>query len=292
LVSRTRVTRYVPTDRCRLFELEKHYFDAIDADGVLTIVYDCILRVFYGVLRWSYSSRQEAGGGQSVCREFHTRAATNLRLGTIWPPGVEISVSLGGGIRSSWKIRQPGPAPVTLLRRGGALGREILWQCHAPICDVVLGPEQRQATGYMETVRLRLLWPRLPIDRLHWGRFIGGDQSLIWIIWEGPIPRQLAWLNGRPAELAVFRPAIGPSNTGQLVVVAGGARLDVATSHAIVGMPLDDRLHASLGPARRLLPRQLRVIEDRKSLGTGALVLGDGQVVMGTAVFETIDLAV
>jgi hypothetical protein len=47
-----------------LFELEKHYFDAIDADGVLTIVYDCILRVFYGVLRWSYSSRQETGGDQ------------------------------------------------------------------------------------------------------------------------------------------------------------------------------------------------------------------------------------
>lgn len=275
-----------------MFELEKHYFDAIDADGVLTIVYDCILRVFYGALRWSYSSLQETGGGQPSCREFHTRVSTNLRLGTISPPGTEISVALGDGFKSSWKIRQPGPALVTLLRRGGALGREILWQCHAPICDVMLGPEQREATGYMETVRLRLPWPRLPIDRLHWGRFIGGDQSLVWIIWEGPIPRQLAWLNGMPAELEIFRPAIGPTKAGQLIVAAGGARLEVAMSRAIVGIPIDDRLHASLGPARRLLPRQLRVIEDRKSLGTGALVLGDGQVVVGTAVFETVDLAI
>ncbi|MBS0242079.1 MAG: hypothetical protein JSS20_07865 [Proteobacteria bacterium] len=272
-----------------MFEFEKHYFDAIDEAGSLTIIYDCTLRVG-GTLRWCYSSRQTSTSAAALCQEFPGHATTNLSLGRTPALGASFPVATGDGFSGRWKVRQAGPGPVTLLALSGPLGREIIWQCHAPICDVVLGPEHRAATGYMETLRLRLPWPSVPIERLHWGRFIGAGRSLVWIVWEGPQPRRLAWLDGKSVDLLDFH-SPADATVLRVGIIATGARLDIGSARPVSAPALDERLRSVLGPVRRLLPRRLRAIEDRKSLGTGTLALSQGGVISGTAVFESIDLA-
>jgi len=83
---------------------------------------------------------------------------------------------------------------------------EIVWSCHLPAATASIrintGTELR-GTGYVEHLAMSIPPWRLSIRELRWGRFIGPDESLVWIDWTGEPLQRIAFRNGRSAALTM-----------------------------------------------------------------------------------------
>lgn len=114
---------------------------------------------------------------------------------------------LPAGSRTRLGVRPLSATPAGLRFRSSGLGFDGLWQdCTAPAQERALGvpgyPSVRwtciapgtrvQATldrepmsgwGYAERLTMECAPWHLPIDTLHWGRFIAGSLSVVWIAW-------------------------------------------------------------------------------------------------------------
>src|SRR3989304_5213716 len=78
----------------------------------------------------------------------------------------------------------------------------------------------------------------LPIDTLRWGRWTSATRSAIWIVWEGPHPLRIAFLDGvRTGDVTIHPGAVD----------VGGARLTVSDDAMITNATLG----AQRGGARR-----------------------------------------
>jgi hypothetical protein len=58
--------------------------------------------------------------------------------------------------------------------------------------------------GYVEKIRLTIPPWDIPIKELYWGRFLGPNNTLIWIQWRGPVPKVLVYFNGNRQEEALI----------------------------------------------------------------------------------------
>jgi hypothetical protein len=273
-----------------MFSLRKHYFDAVLPDGSVVINYDAVLRLAGIPWPFRYSSRLFAPAtGKPVLSHWASSAAiTGMAQDDceeILDVGTKIEVRLPGDVAAAWRARQSGWRQDVLLDDSKS-GRFIAWQCRSPACEVDLGNGWPLASGYAETLRLRLRRPSIPIDRLHWGRFVADGCSLVWIVWEGPEPRRLAWLNGESVELGHF----ATSGAGEVDIRVLGADFSSELTREIVARPIDVRFSVAMGWLAALLPRALRHLEERKHLGRGRLRLAAGVEIEGWTLSETVNL--
>lgn len=251
------------------FLLDKYYFDAVTPDGACHIGYAA--RMKWAGLCFSYH-----GGiwmdpaGEVRTRDRYLHCPQPRRSGA----KVEWSTILGEG---SWEgVTRTGC--IDLLEGS----TDVCWE---PIQEMavarIAGGPFGPLTGLGYTERSRLTIPpwRLPIRVLHWGRFHGERNSLVWIRWEGPRPLAICLMNGQGKD----HPHIDRDG-----IAVEGASLRFLERRVI----RDATLHESLfGRARwpfMVFPGSALAIHEQKFLSRAVLASANGVTEEGWALHEIV----
>ena len=164
------------------FELRKRYLDCVDADGNAAIAY-------WARLRWRY---------------------INLYYRTVSINGVERRCTEGSWLQSvSIEARTP-PIRRRLFESADGI---VDWSCEMPRAKARIG--EVRGDGYAELLRMTIPPWKLPIDELRWGRFIGGETSVVWIEWRGPLPQKLVFVDGAATDAVVCDDRVELTNVGR-----------------------------------------------------------------------------
>ncbi|MBT9448559.1 hypothetical protein ICN84_00545 [Akkermansia glycaniphila] len=170
------------------FSLTKTYLDCQTDNGTTIVCYASMLSL--GHLKFRHASWLELlPDGTSKRRQTFIRGAMpeNTEQGNIlWQCR---SLHAAG----TWRPEHPS-LPLQHLHTERGLTTD--WHCLQPRSRVSLRLENRhyEGIGYAERLHMTLPPWKLPIDTLHWGRFLGDKGStIIWIVWEGPSPVTLLW---------------------------------------------------------------------------------------------------
>lgn len=171
--------------------------DCVSDNGDLFIGYSA--SVAWGWLRLSYSLtlRSYADGRRaeiSTARQAFPPHEVNVEhaTGSEWewncPP-----LSIQGFWRATAKPLSP------RILFSGPDG-QIVWTCHVPAGEASINGADTFAlsgVGYMEHLHVTIPPWRLPMEELRWGRFLSGDDALVWIQWSGVQPVGLLLYNGK-----------------------------------------------------------------------------------------------
>lgn len=182
--------------RTRPFRLDKYYLDCIDPDGAACIAYAA--RLEWGPAALQYAAVLE-------CAADGTRRERHCWRG-IAPPVVsddEIRWQCDAlAVRGTW-LRTAPPIEATLHERGR---ERITWHNLAPRAraEVRCGDACYAGTGYAERLVMTVKPWRLPFDTLRWGRWHGGEDTVVWIAWDGATRKRVVYCNGEPSEDATF----------------------------------------------------------------------------------------
>lgn len=249
--------------------LTKWYVDVVTADGRTAIAYWSDLRL--GALHASVAGLLH-GTDALAERVFTLRAGsgprpTDDRLA--WhTPALDLHVDVARG------------APAIHHRLLDTPDGSVTWTVWSPAAAVHITAhgDRWTGTGYAERLDLTLAPWAVPVDTFQWGRWIGGGHTLVWIVWVGPVPRQLAWLDGVPVSLDAATPH---------GVELGGARRLTLTDHVVltdsgISAPL-----ATLTPLRALTDRFARSHQTRWR-STGRLDRPGAPGVSGWAIHEVV----
>ncbi len=233
----------VTTDH--FFYLSKWYLDCVDEAGTVFIGYAARLRC--GPLPLSYTASLIDSGGRIIEDRSYRRTqdpSIDSQHNVLWQPGRL-------GVRGSWATSSE---PVERVLFRGEEGT-VLWRCHAPRARAVVTTDLGgtiEGLGYVEQLVLTVPPWKLPIEAIHWGRFLSPTHELIWVVWEGGHPLcvllhdqriiddvtlrdtgvdipGLGQLNWHQTRAIVRRPVLGASWPLQIMarVVGAGRRFDM-----------------------------------------------------------------
>jgi hypothetical protein len=166
--------------------------------------------------------------------------------------------------------------PITLWQDQG---KSVVWN---PIVlnDRTSPPDgNRSGQGYAEKLTLDIAPWRLGIDKLKWGRFCGERHSLVWIEWQGRIPRKIALLDGKE------QPLVTASRTE---IRTERARLRIANPREIIREPIGAGALKALGPLRIFATGRFLSGLETKWLAKADLEHEGGIVDHGSVVFEEV----
>jgi hypothetical protein len=251
------------------FHLTKWYVDVVTDDGRVAIAY--------------WADLTYAGAHHAVCGLVRAGAGA---------PSAAFSLRAGHGPRllgDRLVWRAPSLAlDVSLLRLAPDLSRRLLdsadgvvdWMAWAPSAEVrlTLGDEVLTGEGYAERIDLSIAPWALPLQTLRWGRWIGGSRSAVWIVWEGPHPLRVAWLDGVP----VAAPQVGEDR-----VTLGDAGTIALSQHTTVTDATIGEQLTTLTPLSALIDRVARSHQTRWST-RGTLTFADGKELAGWAIHEVV----
>jgi hypothetical protein len=145
------------------FGLSKWYFDCVAHDGEAVVVY-------VAKLRW----RAMSIGYASLLRHRDGKTGVRTCLTGVEPPTVHddcIAWDSGAlGVRGAWRAQSPRLKRTILESDCGRLE----WDCLQPSASVSLriGDRMIEGLGYVEEVRTTIPPWRMPVETLHWGRFL------------------------------------------------------------------------------------------------------------------------
>jgi len=255
-----------------VFRLRKWYLDCVTARGDAFIGYSARLR-WHGV-RLGYAAALVAPEPGDVV-ETHT-----------FLPGRGPSRSANGvrwrcrrlGLAGVWRARS---APIErCLLQTGAGG--IDWACVAPHAAARIHTPKGTlgGLGYAECLTLTLEPWSLPFRTLHWGRFLAGGASLVWIVWEGDEGARHVFRDSRPCETAEFSPC--------RIVLADGGTLELARSRVLRSAPVVSAALRSLPGLARRLPGSFLLAREDKWLSRGRLEMPGTPPVSGWAIHEVV----
>ena len=171
-----------------MFRLSKWYLDCVTEAGDAAVLYWAVMR--WGVLQVRY--------GAALVRPSTGAATDRYTLS----PGGAPSTDAGAirwecrrlGVRGAW-IRRGGSVERTLLEQADG---EIRWDCVCPAATATVHVDGRtlEGLGYVEHLTMTAKPWRLPFDVLRWGRYVSTSEALVWIRWEGGVPRTWVFENG------------------------------------------------------------------------------------------------
>jgi hypothetical protein len=262
------------------FALSKWYLDGVTEGGDAVVGYAAELT--WGALAVRYASVLELCGDEA-------RSRTSLRhyeAPRVHDADVAWSAS-GLGVRGAWRALAA-PAVRTLLATDD--GR-VDWTCLQPAAaaTIALGDQTRQGLGYVEHVGITIPPWRLPIDALHWGRFVsplddeGRGDAVVWIDWQeksGAHAARLAFHNGAAVELV---------RAGETEVVLGdGAVLRLDRGRVLRAGALGSTVLAAIPRLVKKLPGRMLGVEERKWVSRGVLARAGGGGSEGWAIHEVV----
>jgi len=179
-----------------VFVLDKWYLDLVTADGAAFIGYSACLHWLGFRIALQSSLYSPPDGPVEERTSLHRSPPPVCFDGEVeWrSPAIE-----AGG---TWRRTVPGLRRRLIHGEGGT----ILWLCLQPraLGQVTLpGGRTLTGDGYVERLRMTLPPSRLPFDTLHWGRFHGDSETLVWIAWQQGAAGRWIFRNGAEQRDAV-----------------------------------------------------------------------------------------
>jgi hypothetical protein len=159
----------------------------------------------------------------------------------------------------------------------------VAWACIQPKSQVHLKLQKQNeisGLGYVERLDLSIPPWQLPLEELHWGRFLSEHDSLVWIDWRGPFQKQLIVHNGQecPAE------ALTESD---LILADNSALLHLDCGYELRNGRLGETVLSGISRLVNLLPHQLLAVRECKWRSRGILRTGLGET-QGWAIHEVV----
>jgi hypothetical protein len=156
----------------------------------------------------------------------------------------------------------------------------IEWTCCCPAAQVAVsvGGTRREGMGYAERLVMTLPLARLPVRELHWGRWIGGGQSCVWIRWRGGrVERDWCFHQGRPVAATML---------DKHELNWSGHRLRLERGTTLRSGRMGDTAFQDAAWLRWLLPARVGGVEETKWCSRGVLSEAQGQAHEGWAIHE------
>lgn len=254
------------------FLLTKWYLDCVAENGDAAVVYVANLR--WNKLSVQYSSLLTILGDRVHCTSS-LRQASFPRLdrdsATLSLPQLSVE--------GCWRALR---APVERTVFGNQHG-SVNWQCHQPMSRVDLllqGKTRLVGLGYAECLTLSILPWKLPLEELHWGRFLSEQDALVWIDWRGPRPWRSVLHNGEEREVQSL------TESGMRFTQTG-MRLDLDRGTVLRSGQLGQTVFAGISRLAKLMPRSLLSVEECKWRSRGVLHNGS-TAVTGWAIHEIV----
>jgi len=229
--------------------------DCVTEDGNAVIAYLADLR--WSKLSLRYQSLLSLRDREVCCRS----SIRDCSLPSLH--GDEITIDLPRvGLAGTW--RSLGSAAKFTIFDGEA--GSVIWHCLQPKSrvDLLLGKTERRAgLGYAECVTLSVLPWKLPIDVLHWGRFLTEYDALVWIDWRGPYQKQVILHNGKERHAKFV--------TDSELAWADDARLELDRGTVLRRGSLGQTVFPTMPSVAKLLPRSIMAVREDKWLSRGVL---------------------
>ena len=258
------------------FRLAKWYLDCVSADGNLFIGYAASLSV--GAIPLHLVGRVTMIDGkvrQEAAATWADQAPTETGAELTWRCQ---KLELVG----TWKARLPSATKTIFERDEG----RVVWHCAQPLADASVvwsGNARLRGLGYAERLEMDIGPLDMGLTRLHWGRFLSDDTSLVWIKWTGKESRLIVFHNG--AEMP------GASLENDRLIVGKELHLQWNDSVPIRTGQLKDSVLPSLPLLKKVLPDWIGRITEHKWRSRGKLMRGDnpgsdGWVIHEEVIFE------
>ena len=179
-------------DKSSSFLLSKWYLDCIAKNGDGVIVYVADLRWKAWHMRYASTLRFSGEKVESTTsiRKCSLPESANGQI-VVRLPHVAIE-----GVWSGFAA----PVERTILKTGAVA---VHWNCLQPASRVKLvldSSREMTGLGYAECLEISIPPWKLPLNELHWGRFVTESESLVWIDWRGPYSRRILVHNGGELE--------------------------------------------------------------------------------------------
>ena len=254
------------------FLLTKWYLDCVAENGDAAVVYVADLR--WNKLSMRYGSLLTVLQGSVRCTSSLRKVPLPLSDGdtiTLTQPGL--------GTAGTWRaLRAPERRTVFESAEGC-----IDWHCHQPMAqaDLLLQGKRRiTGLGYAECITLSVVPWRLPLEELHWGRFLSEQDALVWIDWRGPQPWRTLIHNGDER-------AIQSLTESEILFEPAGSRLELDRALVLRSGQLGHTVFAGISRLAKLLPRKMLAVEECKWRSRGLLPAGNRNA-SGWAIHEVV----
>lgn len=283
------------------FLLDKWYFDVVDNDGRAAIVHAAALR--YGLIHLHYgailASTSPAANPPSPLYHATIRAGdmpiTSAR-GTSWTcDSLDLSVNC-----SPVELISPHPTPIPPPHRllecdDGSIDWGPIHQ--RAIVDLRTPGFSIRGLGYAERLTMTLRPWDMPIDVMHWGRWIGESTSMVWLCWEGPVPKTLVLVDAPhpndPGETLGTRATTSPTeptdaSVNPNLIKSRHASLSLSDSRSLRDESLADSLLSIIPGLRSWAPARTLAARERRWLSRGTLTRPNRTAEQGWAIHEEV----
>ena len=254
------------------FLLTKWYLDCVAENGDAAVVYVADLR--WNKLSMRYASLLTVLQGRVHC-------TSSLRKGRLPQLDREtITLTLPHlSVEGSWHaLRSPVRRTVFEDKKGC-----IDWHCHQPMAQVDLslqGKTRITGLGYAECLTLSVVPWKLPLEELHWGRFLSEQDAVVWIDWRGQQPWRTLIHNGDER-------AIQSLTESELLFEPDGSSLELDRALVLRSGQLGQTVFAGISRLAKLLPRNMLSVEECKWRSRGVLRAGNSNT-SGWAIHEIV----
>lgn len=255
------------------FLLSKWYLDCVAEDGAAFIGYAAALR--WKVLSLHYSSiLVRSRGGDIQTETSLTREALPQRVGSNinW-------TSRALHLEADW-IGRSRPAERKLYSTSDG---EIQWSCLLPMADALVNIRKLptiRGLGYVEHMTMNVVPWRLPIKELRWGRFLNGNDALVWIDWQGAMPKTILFHNGAEVD--------APRISDDELSGAGELHLSLIKKDILRSGPLLSTTLSKIPGINGLFPDAILQMHECKWLSKGELLMRNQSRPSGWALHELV----
>ena len=179
-------------------------------------------------------------------------------------------------VRGCWQSAAAPFAKIVYEEQAGS----VVWNCIQPRSrvKVSVGDQEFHGLGYAECLTVTVPPWQLPMRELRWGRFVAPDHALAWVDWIGTYSTSFALLDSQETHLR---------SASEAEVVAGDAVLQIAPGKSLRSGRLGSTILSGASGLRRLFPRRLFGIDERKSLSPGTLTIA-GKSSTGWVIHEVV----
>ena len=252
--------------------LKKWYLDCVADNGDVAIVYLANLR--WNKLTLHYGSLLTAIGG-----DIHYGSSLRKESLPKLDRDAIILTSRHLGAEGTWQALR---APIKRRVFEGKNGN-IDWCCHHPKSQVSLmlpGKTRMIGLGYAESLSLSVLPWRLPLEELHWGRFLSEHHSLVWIDWRGPYQWRTVVHNGDEVEIQSL-------TESRIVLAQPGVKVELDQGLLLRSGRLGETVFAGVSRLAKVLPHSMLSVKEWKWRSRARLHIGS-VVEMGWAIHEVV----